>query len=561
MSDGENAIKGGSHKRYTNGYPRETFASVQRGRYNSVVSPTGEPEAFNDASVLQTQIELGRRRVPLRDPSADPQQIANLYGIERIEPRSYWSNKGGPAGRASEYDPAVPNSDDTGHFFEALPDCTLGFLNEPFRDTNPSSTKDPKREPVQPFPWLTWNNRPFANAGELLQVPAFNGLDLIQAFSYASAATTKIEHYNKSDDVVDLLEDLKTKNPKLTEVLEVDGRFGHLLNFFRKQQHDPSNDSDPSNPTTLTDDQGIAGLYRLLDYVQVPSPFVGTETWLNPASFGGVNVTSTNDPRYGLQPPFNQVKSYREPGRVNINTVASADVWDGGLLHRTKTGTSYDSNSGHAGPSAQQLSASRRGYGALTSSGLLLDPDVPTFFENPFRATDAVDLVPTLGMLLNRASPPTVRQSVQGSLLRQDEFSTAVNQPPLMAGDRSGVANAPVETDRNPYFRYQPISRLSSMTTTRSNVYAVWVTIGFFEVEEAPDWSDPTVQTRFNNSRPLYDRVYPDGFQFGQEAGSDTGDIRRVREFALVDRTVPVAFEPGENHNVDKAVRLRRRIE
>ena len=43
---------------------------------------------------------------------------------------------------------------------------------------------------------------------------------------------------------------------------------------------------------------------------------------------------------------------------------------------------------------------------------------------------------------------------------------------------------APVDnTDRNPYFRYQAIQRLGNLTTTRSNVYAVWITVGYFEVE------------------------------------------------------------------------------
>jgi hypothetical protein len=29
----------------------------------------------------------------------------------------------------------------------------------------------------------------------------------------------------------------------------------------------------------------------------------------------------------------------------------------------------------------------------------------------------------------------------------------------------------------------------------------------------------------------------------------------------MVDRSIPVAFEPGENHNVDRAILLRRFIE
>ena len=37
---------------------------------------------------------------------------------------------------------------------------------------------------------------------------------------------------------------------------------------------------------------------------------------------------------------------------------------------------------------------------------------------------------------------------------------------------------------RNLYFRYQALDRLGNLITTRSNVYAVWITIGYFDVNE-----------------------------------------------------------------------------
>ena len=77
---------------------------------------------------------------------------------------------------------------------------------------------------------------------------------------------------------------------------------------------------------------------------------------------------------------------------------------------------------------------------------------------------------------------------------------------------------------------------MANLLTTQSNVYAIWLTVGYFEVN-------------------------PETGQLGQEMGTDTGDIKRNRAFYIIDRSIPVAFEPGQNHNVDRCVVLRRIIE
>ena len=107
-------------------------------------------------------------------------------------------------------------------------------------------------------------------------------------------------------------------------------------------------------------------------------------------------------------------------------------------------------------------------------------------------------------------------------------------------------------SDRNPYFRYAGVSRLGKLMTTRWNVYAIWITVGYFEVEPAP--ATPPLP-------PNSQAVHPDGYRLTQELGSDTGDVKRQRAFYIIDRSIPVAFEPGVNHNVDRAVVLRRFIE
>jgi hypothetical protein len=125
----------------------------------------------------------------------------------------------------------------------------------------------------------------------------------------------------------------------------------------------------------------------------------------------------------------------------------------------------------------------------------------------------------------------------------------------------SDTINAYDNTDRNPYFRYQGLSRLSNLVTTRSNVYAVWITVGYFEVEPAaqmlanlkPPLTPAQIQARLVN--------YPDGYALGRELGIDTGENQRHRAFYIIDRTIPVGFQRGKDLNAENAIIINRFIE
>jgi hypothetical protein len=78
---------------------------------------------------------------------------------------------------------------------------------------------------------------------------------------------------------------------------------------------------------------------------------------------------------------------------------------------------------------------------------------------------------------------------------------------------------------RNPYFRYREMMRLSNLATSRSNVFAVWTTVGFFVVEPHP--------------------TLPNQTALGAEYGLDTGDNVRFKSFMIIDRSIPVGFRPG----------------
>lgn len=161
--------------------------------------------------------------------------------------------------------------------------------------------------------------------------------------------------------------------------------------------------------------------------------------------------------------------------------------------------------------------------------------------------------------------------------IRNAEISRRVTPVPLFSGASLEPSQ---DTERNATMRYQPIERLANLTTTRSGVFAVWITVGLFEVSPARedariagrylvDTDNDGAPETFRNDTPegaealeaLFLQVYQDGYTLGKELDIDTGENRRYRGFYLVDRTRPVAFRPGDDANVDDAVLLRRRLQ
>jgi hypothetical protein len=296
--------------------------------------------------------------------------------------------------------------------------------------------------PDKPFPWLAWSNRPFTSAAELALVPKGSAFQLTRTH-----ATNQVGGTDRLDT----------------------GAFGHLPGFF-----DPvatiSSTSTLRPPWNLivgrsgTSGAPVNSSPSLWDTVHVPSPFAG--------SYQNVPTTTTGTTALaavGLdRRPYGQIPHFREPGRININTITGTGVWKA-LLGTGTAGTAIQTWSGTAAP-----------------------------FNVP-----ATTLVEALGRF-----------------------------HPVVSGTTSFVDTyTEVARDANvhPFFRYQTVSRLTNLVTVRSNVFAVWVTIGFST--SPTSWS---------------------------EAGIDTGEIRRHRGFFIIDRSIPVGFEPGQDHNVRDAILVRR---
>ena len=453
--------------------------------FNGVTSETNQNangDGDTDGTTKFVSRERGRKE-------AQTGGISNVWKQE---------NAGDPLPAATN--PAVQN-----HYFNDPLQHSLGYLNECFYLNSP--TKLPldastgyKGDPPQPFPWLTWNNRPFVSQLELLLVPVLRSSKLL-----VRNATDEHKYFRFVKAGVDPKPYDPPATPQANNV-----PYPHLLNFFQSEKR-----GDPAHSSPQ--------LHRLLEYVGVPSRFVGTQLQGNPDVFQqGAN-------NHSFHPPFNLISRYREPGRINLNTIFSRDVWLGLMNYFPETTNAlywrWD-----------EFVPSRRGYDNAPNSPtdmLSMNPQFPTRFARPFRSFAGADMVPLPQM--------TPAREIDATLLRSDPDTPDL---PLFIYR----TNTPYhDTNRNPYFSYQGLQRLGNLVTTRSNVYAIWITVGYFEVEPAPAGYDPS--------------VYPDGYRLVQELGIDSGEVKRHRAFYIFDRSIPVGFRRGQDLNVENAVLVERFIE
>jgi hypothetical protein len=475
-----------------------------------------------------------------------------------------------------------------------VPNATLGYLNTEY-GTYYSTATPPTvggvatanqyyGDPQLSMPWYTWNNRPYISQYELMLVPASTPSTMTSDFGMlgwqSSGATPLV---NGTPNMGEFQPSQPTAN------MLPAAQFMNLLNFFDNQQ--------PPVAFTSGNTSYIPNLYRIFEFVQVPSQFAGTQDLLNPSQFAGsIAAQAANTAAPGVMPtvshlfhpPFNWLPRYREPGKINLNTIFDPVVFRSLMDDYPGTMTTGTVNSLWT-----QFLYSRQGFATLPLS--LTDPvsplnppnpvaqffnnsgvpsawaSYPTYFANPFRPDGSGAFVPPtswnpitppvpVSLMMQQWSYPGSGSSYNGvnaTLLRSqgansfpgptatpgslalfDDTAFDTNNPSTTTY-KTGSLTAYRNAGRNAAFQYQMFNRLGNTTTNRSNVYAIWVTLGKFKVQ-------PVAVSPQN----------PDGYKLLSPYLDAAGNQVQQRGFYIFDRSIPMGCQRGQDVNTERGMLL-----
>ncbi|MCR9295979.1 MAG: hypothetical protein NXI32_24960 [bacterium] len=338
--------------------------------------------------------------------------------------------------------------------------------------------------------------------------------------------------------------------------------YGHLLNYF---QEVPELELPALNPQAAVSNPPFpknTALTTLFDMMETPSPWVDanqTESpelvqWKNYQAAGNFSSiqAAENIIFAPYRAPYNQFSEHVEAGRINLNTISETNVLHGIGSNVLAPNDRINIGNASVQNAAQQFTDSRRGYDYVAGfydPGALFNPNFPTQFAGVFRSQWAAGMVPKTRVPPNLSAELTNlanRRGVLDLFARQNPAHTtllrAKSEPNSL--DSTGVrlpGSAPLFSasifesgqQRNVIKDFLPITRLQKLTTTRSHVFAVYMTVALFEYDPATG-------------------------QVGIEYGADRGEAERYRAFYVIDRSKPVGYQVGVDHNVENTILVRR---
>lgn len=392
---------------------------------------------------------------------------------------------------------------------------SLSFLNCPHDTVNPgfqgfglplgaAVTGMDANLPQVPFAVHPWLNRPFATPYELMMVPACSAGRLFEEFTVA-----------RSDQPMEVYPDA---NSAATAVMITQAPYRHLLNFFN---------SGGANGQSLE-------LPRLFEFIHTPPRFKGEVEYLDYTTrLASLPVTTQSL----LKPPFNLLYDNQRQGMVNLNSICSFPVW-AGLMQGHLNANEFT----QARPTGSldtfgynHFRASRRGFAGNNPVSRLNDPGASPGNYNYDPKLNGKFPTQFAGVFKSSLTSPFVlnsdlrRSSVNGTMMRDDvsvEAASPSQTPLFVRPDTFPSANLDPSVNRfaSPWMRYQTLMRMPNLASNNSQVFLLRMTLGFFEVDASTG-------------------------ELGREYNADSGTSERYRATYVVDRSIPVGFEPGKDLN------------
>ena len=131
--------------------------------------------------------------------------------------------------------------------------------------------------------------------------------------------------------------------------------------------------------------------------------------------------------------------------------------------------------------------------------------------------------------------------------------TNTLSVPNVTDGYLGAKSSSGADHRSHPYYRTEMLSKVMNQTTVRTHQYAVWMTVGFFEVVKP---GNPQLAGSYDNNG-LSMAID----QLGKEIGAETGKNVRYRSYYLIDRTKATGFDPYEPGDFRDLITFRRRIE
>jgi hypothetical protein len=538
-----------------------------------------ELQVQSDGMTPQVTLVLQRLACPSIPPQPDPTMVGyNPYVTVDYMPGLSPTDISGTPGPDmwQSYGRTQPYAGDSSQL--RMQSATVN--NKPVKNTLFQRNSDTAGGVLPAFDWLIHLDRQVRNLAEVLDVSGFRPSLLTQQFwttDLAKAAVLKFQHLapwydNNFGNATTINANLKSQSARIYRALEFLTTRSRALGFLAPVTHAngaiaagpnviifPVDVTQPTRPPQMRGLQqsGVPWNIRVGSVVvldQGRTDPAGNPLQENVRVKGLVSngtsvgftadvimphaVTATPDDPTGLPTITLTDLGDRVPGKVNINTIWDPETIQG-LCDKQPSNNFSTANVFNLGtPTAAGmyhnllqwrtplLASTQAPAGALPAgtpaTTLITGFDIPyRGFTPGFAGYPQVPADP-----LHPPDPqypgPQYPASIPGGSPTGSNVTSTLLRPtnPSLPGQAAGTPWFDLQSGANPaaspYLRNEMLDKIAGNLTTRSNVFAVWLTVGFFEVTSAPGVQPP---------------------QLGAEIGRAENRHVRHRMFAVIDRT------------------------